>query len=867
MNRDVHREKWLDIVDEAFALDDDDPFLSAMIDAEAPADEPSEDESDDESEQNLAGEWDESLHPRDDGGQFTEGGGDGGSSTATGSGTDGGRRGSVSSATAPQGKGRPAPNPDAQSVANDYNRSRGLSPVDHSTYAQVDQEQARTIADEFDALPDNASDDPRVREAYAALATEVNAQWDHIVASGMTLEPWTQEGQPYQSSREMAEDVRQNKHMYFYQGGEPHPLLSDPDPNTGLSVNDKFRAVHDYFGHAAGGYGFGPRGEENAWISHSKMLTLPARRALTTETRGQNSWVNFGRHNYNEDGSYKNIPPPDRPYAIQKAAILPDKYVLLPGETTSLSYRQKLANFSRGMMLDEDFESKHPRDEAGKFAEGEGGGGGGEGASSGSSGSTGSSTGSSLTTGTPVHAEKLGGNHSNEVVLVELEDGTKAVFKPEVGEAWNMSFANSDINEGITNRNLSLAEREAMTAEVDSIVGTELVPETVLRESFDVGEVGASGEDSGGYDEDELRDMYHSYREEQQDHAYEVAGERMAELYAEEANDHLQKIEQRAQEIGEVWNEVIDEHPEYGTVGPYGSRTEVAIHPTLPMGTEQGIPVQGFERAAAGYDDKNVNPISVIDEASVNIDGPLNDTERSAVKSILEGKLAAGAQTLLTVDEDAGREHLDRDEFYKQHQDTEQQYIDSAIPSFDSWRNRHGYEIAGSDDSGIRYRNSEAPHETGGSLQRFVPNLNPYGDLDADRGDHHRFAVLDYMAGSMDRHGSNVFHTEDEKPLGMDNGYTFPNRNGLTLRSQPVYELLNYGRSNPDVRVTPPELRERWKSNIDKTDWNAFVARHPSMDAGEKEAFLERVNDMSEALSEPEGLYDLWRSRSDRLMR
>jgi len=59
------------------------------------------------------------------------------------------------------------------------------------------------------------------------------------------------------------------------------------------------------------------------------MFSAQARRAMTTETRGQNSWVNFGRQNYTPEGIYKNIPAAERPYAVQKVAILPDVYVVL----------------------------------------------------------------------------------------------------------------------------------------------------------------------------------------------------------------------------------------------------------------------------------------------------------------------------------------------------------------------------------------------------------------------------------------------------------------------------------------------------------------------------------------------------------
>lgn len=70
-----------------------------------------------------------------------------------------------------------------------------------------------------------------------------------------------------------------------------------------LLNNDAFRVVHDYYAHASTGSQFGPRGEDVAWAAHvstilkEKGLTdqqkLKAIWALTSETRGQNTWVNF----------------------------------------------------------------------------------------------------------------------------------------------------------------------------------------------------------------------------------------------------------------------------------------------------------------------------------------------------------------------------------------------------------------------------------------------------------------------------------------------------------------------------------------------------------------------------------------------
>lgn len=251
------------------------------------------------------------------GGQFSTS--QGGTSAAKTGGATGGGRAGVSAAS------RPEANATVQAESTRYAQAHGLAPVTHG-YIEVDQTRAGQIADLYDSLPLNDSANPAVKRAYEALGREVQAQWDFAISQGATFEPWTKDGQPYATSAEMAEDVRTHRHLAFYTGGDAHPFLGAKDA-AGLSLNDKFRAIHDYYGHAAGGYGFGPRGEENAWAAHSQMFSPEARRAMTTETRGQSSWVNFGRQNYNADGSSKNIPAAQRPFAVQKVALLPDEFV------------------------------------------------------------------------------------------------------------------------------------------------------------------------------------------------------------------------------------------------------------------------------------------------------------------------------------------------------------------------------------------------------------------------------------------------------------------------------------------------------------------------------------------------------------
>jgi hypothetical protein len=91
--------------------------------------------------------------------------------------------------------------------------------------------------------------------------------------------------------------------------GEQRPVLA----------NDLFRAVHDAFGHGLEGAGFRAQGEENAWQAHRRLFTGSALGAITTETRGQNSWLNYGPHGETN----QNAKVEDTVFAEQKTGLMP----------------------------------------------------------------------------------------------------------------------------------------------------------------------------------------------------------------------------------------------------------------------------------------------------------------------------------------------------------------------------------------------------------------------------------------------------------------------------------------------------------------------------------------------------------------
>ena len=186
------------------------------------------------------------------------------------------------------------------------------------------------IAHDFERLPDNDLSNPIVKKAYEHLAAEIKKQFE---ALPIKVDAWKGEGEPYKNSAEMRKDIIDNNHLSFLPTKEGtfgpegedfsgHPLLEptgiETDNGHPMLANDMLRVVHDYYAHLISSSEFGPKGEEAAWKNHMASIEDPwARWALTSETRGQNSWVNFGEH-VNEE-----TPLRDRPFARQKAALLP----------------------------------------------------------------------------------------------------------------------------------------------------------------------------------------------------------------------------------------------------------------------------------------------------------------------------------------------------------------------------------------------------------------------------------------------------------------------------------------------------------------------------------------------------------------
>ena len=141
----------------------------------------------------------------------------------------------------------------------------------------------------------------------------------------------------------MRQELSQGKpFQVFKDTTNPHPYMAEIDPVTGANANEKFRAVHDYYGHLGTKTPntFGPKGEENAWMTHKQMYSPLAEPALTAETRGQNSWVNYVDP---ENVALRAQNKPTVNYA-------PNVPALLPPEASNPRYTGGLPSYLQGIV-------------------------------------------------------------------------------------------------------------------------------------------------------------------------------------------------------------------------------------------------------------------------------------------------------------------------------------------------------------------------------------------------------------------------------------------------------------------------------------------------------------------------------------
>lgn len=215
---------------------------------------------------------------------------------------------------APTPKNAAGPIPELVDVAESYAKKFGVPYTRQGEYVQVDEEFATRIANAYEEMKHDPKN-PKVKEAYDDLIRQTTDQYNALMNAGYEFTFFDGKTDPYQGNPvDAMRDLRENKRMAVYgtydgygtegitgANIEDNPMLAPtglqwPDQSGKMhdvTANDLFRAVHDAFGHGLEGAGFRARGEENAWQAHARLFTGPAVAAITSETRGQNSWLNF----------------------------------------------------------------------------------------------------------------------------------------------------------------------------------------------------------------------------------------------------------------------------------------------------------------------------------------------------------------------------------------------------------------------------------------------------------------------------------------------------------------------------------------------------------------------------------------------
>lgn len=200
-------------------------------------------------------------------------------------------------------------NPETVKIARTIMMKKGVPHSGGQFIVRLNPEKSFKIGMEYDRMKHDPFN-PLVRKAYEAMARETLEQYQAIIDAGYTAEMHYEQEEPYANSRDAIQDIRDNKRLRVLATDlnfgartvadadiKENPLLAmSPYKDANgrqMRINDVFRFVHDFFGHSERGNGFGPIGEENAWDVHARMYSPLARRAMTSGTRGQNSWVNF----------------------------------------------------------------------------------------------------------------------------------------------------------------------------------------------------------------------------------------------------------------------------------------------------------------------------------------------------------------------------------------------------------------------------------------------------------------------------------------------------------------------------------------------------------------------------------------------
>jgi hypothetical protein len=153
--------------------------------------------------------------------------------------------------------------------------------VDYSKVKAVTEERRQELARAYEEMEVVSKE---AEQAYEDLRTETDRLYA-LLTKDMGINVEFVDNDPYRSHLEMIDDIEMNKTLKVKRTtpDEKHPLWDDEQ-------SDRFRAIHDAFGHAATGRGFDRHGEEAAYQAHASLVEgALAKKALETELQAQNA--------------------------------------------------------------------------------------------------------------------------------------------------------------------------------------------------------------------------------------------------------------------------------------------------------------------------------------------------------------------------------------------------------------------------------------------------------------------------------------------------------------------------------------------------------------------------------------------------
>jgi hypothetical protein len=157
-------------------------------------------------------------------------------------------------------------------------------------------------------VPNNAPLSTSQQASYAALHRDIEDQYSALTRpkdkGGMGVNVEVTADDPYPTPMAMRDDFEKNNRLKVYSTANT-PTYDNPAMPP--EINDKFRAVHDTFGHLATGRNFSRHGETGAFEHHRQMFSPESHEAMTSELKAQSAAL-YWKGDFQENKPYALTP-------------------------------------------------------------------------------------------------------------------------------------------------------------------------------------------------------------------------------------------------------------------------------------------------------------------------------------------------------------------------------------------------------------------------------------------------------------------------------------------------------------------------------------------------------------------------------